>query len=84
MGFGFSLVLTAAGAILAWAVNASSSAFNIHAIGYILLAVGIVGLLLSLAFWSTWGGPAYFYRGRRTTVDPSSATRVTEERTHSY
>ena len=84
MGFGFSLALTALGAILAWAVNASSSAFNVHTVGYILLAVGIVGLLLSVAFWSSWGGPGAIYRSRRTTVDPASGTRMTEERTDAY
>lgn len=83
MGFGFSLALTAVGAVLAWAVNAPSSAINVQMIGYILLAVGIAGLLLSIAFWSSWGGPGYLRR-ERTTVDPSSGTRVTEEQTRAY
>lgn len=82
MGFGLSLILIAAGAILAWAVNASSSTFDIATIGYILLGVGAAGLVLSLVFWSSWGG-AGFSRSRRTTVDPSSGARVTEERTRS-
>ena len=69
MGIGVSLILVAAGAILTWAVNASVSGLNIHTIGVILMVVGIVGLVLSLIFWSSWGGfgsaaPA----GRRTTV----------------
>jgi beta-lactamase regulating signal transducer with metallopeptidase domain len=69
MGIGVSLILIAVGAVLAFAVNASSSAFNLHTIGYILLVVGVIGVLISMMFWSTWGG---FGReragGRRTTV----------------
>jgi hypothetical protein len=64
MGIGVSLILIAAGAILAWAVDASASGFNIHTIGYILLVVGIVGVLLSMMFWSSWGG----FGSRRETV----------------
>jgi hypothetical protein len=56
MGIGVSLILAAAGAILIWAVNTTSSGFNVHAAGVVLLVVGIIGLCLSLAFWSSWGG----------------------------
>jgi hypothetical protein len=48
--------MSAAGAILIWAVNTTSSGFNIHTAGVILLVVGIIGFVLSLAFWSSWGG----------------------------
>jgi hypothetical protein len=69
MGFGVSLILIAAGAILAWAVNVSTNgSVNLHTIGYILLVVGIVGGLLSMIFWSSWAGPGYFSR-RRTYID---------------
>jgi Domain of unknown function (DUF6458) len=74
MGFGISLVLIAAGAILAWAVNAPNSNVNVHVIGYVLLVVGIVGMLLSLAFWSSWAGPGYFTRSRRVVVDEPADT----------
>lgn len=56
MGITASLLLTAVGAVLLWAVHASSSGFNIHTIGVILLVVGIVGFVTSLFFWSSWGG----------------------------
>ena len=65
MGVGVSLLLIAGGAILAWAVNVSTSGFNVNTIGYILLVVGIIGLLLSLVFWSSWAGPGYFTRTDR-------------------
>lgn len=73
MGLGVSLILIAAGAIMAWAVNVSTSGFNIHTVGYILLAVGITGGLLSMIFWSSWAGPGYFTRSRRTYVDEGPA-----------
>jgi hypothetical protein len=56
MGIGVSLILIAAGAILTWAVNATVSGVDINAIGVILMVVGAVGLVLSLMFWSSWGG----------------------------
>jgi hypothetical protein len=65
LGIGVSLILIAAGAILTWAVTATVSGVNIHTVGVILLVIGIVGLVLSLVFWSTWGG---FGGSRRTTV----------------
>ena len=70
MGLGVSLILIAAGAIMAWAVHVSTTGFNIHTVGYILLVVGIVGALISLIFWSSWGG-----FGSRTVVEEGPATR---------
>jgi hypothetical protein len=66
LGIGVSLILIAAGAILTWAVNATVSGLNIHTVGVILMVVGIVGLVLSLVFWSSWGG--FGGGNRRTTV----------------
>jgi hypothetical protein len=56
MGISASLVLAAVGAVLVWAVHASSSGFNVHTAGVILLVIGIIGFVVSLAFWSSWGG----------------------------
>jgi hypothetical protein len=56
MGIGVSLILIAVGAILTWAVNATVSGLDINTIGVILMVVGAIGLLLSLMFWSSWGG----------------------------
>jgi hypothetical protein len=36
-------------------------------VGWILLVVGVIGLVLSMIFWSSWGGPAYWSSRRRTT-----------------
>jgi len=68
MGLGIGLLLAAAGAVLAFAVNKTVSGVNIHTIGWILLIVGIVGIALSMIFWSSWAGPGYWSR-RRTYVD---------------
>jgi predicted anti-sigma-YlaC factor YlaD len=64
MGLGVSLLLIAAGAILAFAVNATVSGVDITTIGWILLIVGIVGAVLSMIFWSSWAGPGYWSRRR--------------------
>ena len=56
MGISLSILLVAVGAVLTWAVNAEVSGVDITAVGVILMIVGIIGLLLSLVFWSSWGG----------------------------
>jgi hypothetical protein len=56
MGTAVSLLMIAAGAIMAWAVNTTASGFSIHTVGIILMVVGAVGLVLSIIFWSSWGG----------------------------
>jgi len=56
MGVSASLLLAAAGAVMLWAVDVTSSGFNIHTAGAILLVVGIIGFVVSLFFWSSWGG----------------------------
>jgi len=67
MGLGVSIFLIAVGAILAFAVTADVSGLDVNTIGWILMIVGIVGGVLALVFWSSWGGPAYFGGRRRTT-----------------
>jgi Domain of unknown function (DUF6458) len=56
MGIGVSLLLIAVGAILIWAVEVSVSGLELTTIGWILLIVGAIGAVLSLIFWSSWGG----------------------------
>lgn len=65
MGLGTSIFLIAVGAILDFAVNVSTPGFNLHSVGVILMIVGIIGAVLSLVFWSSWGG---FGGSRRTTA----------------
>jgi len=48
MALGFSLLLAAAGAVLIWAVDRSVQGVELRTIGWILLAVGAVGVVVSL------------------------------------
>jgi hypothetical protein len=74
MGIGASLVLIAAGAILDFGVTVSDShGFNLHTIGLILMIIGGIGLLVSLIFWTSWGG---FGGYRRRDVEAPPARRV--------
>jgi Domain of unknown function (DUF6458) len=68
MGLGVGIFLTALGAILAFAVDAEVSGLDINTIGWILMIAGIAGIVLSMIFWSSWGGPAGVRR-RTTVVD---------------
>lgn len=76
MGITTSLILVAAGAIMRFAVTAQASSFNVHTVGVILMIVGIVGAILSIAFWASWGGV-----GRRTVVETRAprTTTTTDE-----
>jgi hypothetical protein len=65
MGIGVSLFLIAIGAILAFALNLDTSGVDLDIVGWILMGVGILGLLLSMLFWSSF---APFRGGRDTTV----------------
>lgn len=55
MGIGVSLFLLAVGAILRYAVETSANGINLDVVGMILMIVGALGILLSLAFWSSLG-----------------------------
>ena len=69
MGISLSILLVAVGAILTWAVSAEVSGVDITAVGVILMIVGGIGLVVSLIFWSSWGGfGARDSGGQNTTV----------------
>ena len=67
MGIGVSLLLMAAGAVLAFAIDVEESGgFNINTIGVILMIVGAIGLLASMVFWSSVGRAGF---GRRRVIE---------------
>ena len=66
MGVTGSLVLLAIGAILAFAVEFTAEGIDLNTVGVILMIVGALGLVLSMVFWSSWGG--FGDRGGNTTV----------------
>jgi hypothetical protein len=85
MGVPVSLILIAVGAILAFAIHQDPNpSVDIDVVGWILMTVGLVGLLLSLLWWERWG-PGYWgwHRGypaggpypprRRTVVEEDRA-----------
>ena len=69
MGIGTSIFLIAVGAILRFAVTVAATGVNLHAVGDILMIVGIIGAVLSLIFWSSWGGWGGYTQRRGTYVD---------------
>ncbi|WP_341719784.1 DUF6458 family protein [Micromonospora sp. FIMYZ51] len=74
MGIGTSVFLLALGAILTFAVNASIGGLDLDVVGWILMAAGLLGLILTTLVW-----------GRRrqvvaTTEEPVEYRRVEERR----
>jgi len=53
MGIGTSIFLIAVGAILYFAVNADVSGLEISTVGLILMIVGVLGLVITLFFFSS-------------------------------
>jgi hypothetical protein len=51
MGFGISLSLITIGAVLAFGVTLDLWGLNLDIIGFILIAVGLVSMLLTFAYW---------------------------------
>ncbi len=77
MRIGSSIFLIALGAILAWAVAPGIIPFVDQAmVGYILIAVGLIGLIASLVL----AGPSRSRRRiseSRSVVDPNTGERIT-------
>jgi hypothetical protein len=58
-GVAFSLLVIAFGAILAFAVDVTTSGIDLNTVGWILIVVGLVGLVLSIALWESLLGPPH-------------------------
>ncbi len=56
MGIVVSLLLIAVGAILKFAVTAEFPSWDLQMTGVILMIIGGIGIVISLIFWSSWGG----------------------------
>jgi hypothetical protein len=54
LSLGVSIFLLVVGAILTFAVDVTASGFSINTVGIILMVAGVIGLLLSLLFWSSF------------------------------
>ena len=55
MGIGVSIFLLAIGAILTFALDVTAGGVNLDMVGWILMAVGAIGLLWALIAMSTTG-----------------------------
>ena len=64
MGIGASVLLMAVGAILAFAVHATVAGLDIHVVGWILMAAGAIGLILTIVIFAP--------RRRQTVVETQS------------
>ena len=73
MSLGVSIFLLVVGAILTFAVDVTTSGFNLDTVGVILMVAGALGLVLSLLFWSSLSP----YRRSRSVAGPDT---VVEER----
>jgi hypothetical protein len=77
MGLGVGIFLLAIGAVLAFAIHVTTNgAINVQVVGWILMGAGALGIVLSMVFWSSWGGPGAFTR-RREVSDPAGGTHTT-------
>jgi hypothetical protein len=56
MGLIVSVITVVAGAILAVAVRRTAAGTDLVGIGLMLILLGLAGALLSILFWSSWGG----------------------------
>lgn len=75
MGIVMSMLLFAAGAVMRYAVTVQADGFDLHTAGVILMGVGIVGAILSVINWASWGGIGPRGAGTRDTVVRESEVR---------
>jgi Domain of unknown function (DUF6458) len=84
MGIGGSIFLLAVGAILTFAVHGSLGIVDIQVVGWVLMAAGVLGLILTTYFWNsrrrrvvTSGtAPAATYPRERVVVDEPVDDRI--------
>ena len=86
MGIGVGLLLIAVGAVLAFAVTAHSSTVDVNTVGWILMAVGLAGVLLDMIWWHSWNawrpGPVYARRATYVEDAPPAYPRRRRVVTH--
>jgi hypothetical protein len=81
MSIGVAIFLMVLGAILAFALEATTPGINVNTLGIILLLTGLIAVLYSLLFWSNlspWGRRRIVAR-RRTVVEDRPIQVVEEQ-----
>ena len=56
MGIVVSLLMITVGSIMRFAVTTEAESFDVGTAGMVLIVVGVLGAVLSIAFWASWGG----------------------------
>jgi Domain of unknown function (DUF6458) len=79
-GIGISIVLIAAGAVLAWAVTATTEGVDLNTVGLILFFVGLAGLAVSALSSMVPARTRDTTVVERTTADPLVVERPVVER----
>lgn len=76
MGIVVSMLMITAGAIMRFAVTAQGTGFNVHTTGMILLVIGVIGAVMSIVFWASWGGFGRGLTAQRTVMAPQTVVRA--------
>jgi hypothetical protein len=80
------MLMITVGAIMRFAVTATSDGFNVDTAGMVLMVVGVAGVVMSVVFWASWGGFGKLSARRTvittvaapTAVATQTVTRTTE------
>jgi Domain of unknown function (DUF6458) len=72
VGIGVSVFLIAVGAILTFALNLRVSGLDLDIVGWILMAAGLIGLIVTIAVWGN--------RRRTIVTQEPTGYRAVEER----
>ena len=76
MGLAVSLIIAAVGLVLAIAIHPTNpGSVDVNTVGWILFIVGLIGFMIDLLLWSSWG-PGYMRRSSSTYVDDGVAYRT--------
>ncbi|HEX4979527.1 MAG TPA: hypothetical protein VFV35_05635 [Acidimicrobiales bacterium] len=78
MGIVVSMLMITAGAIMRFAVTVEGNGFNVGTAGMVLMVVGAIGAVLSIAFWASWGG--FARPGQRSAAVGTTTQTVVRER----
>ncbi|GAB1688276.1 DUF6458 family protein [Krasilnikovia sp. M28-CT-15] len=80
MGIGGSIFLLALGAILAFAVNADISGLDLNVVGWVLMAAGLVGLIVTIWYWNSRRRAVVVNQARPGVVGGGTVTEYRETR----
>ena len=77
MGIGVGIFLLAFGAVLAFAVDWTPGWLDLRAVGWIMMAAGVIGLVLFFYFWNRRRASAPAAEAVQTRADPGPYHNIT-------